>query len=55
LPGWVFDDPAVSAEKREKLRWAERLLYWLERRRGQRFAVLDGRRDDIETANLPDE
>lgn len=55
FPGWDFDDPAVSAEKREKLRWAERLLYWLERRRGQRFAVLDGRRDDIETANLPDE
>ncbi|WP_324757590.1 6-hydroxymethylpterin diphosphokinase MptE-like protein [Haloarcula sp. GH36] len=46
--GWDFDDPAVDPEKREKLRWAERLLHWLERRRGERFAVLDGRRDDIE-------
>ncbi|MBX0285719.1 DUF115 domain-containing protein [Halomicroarcula sp. F28] len=45
--GWDFDDPDVTAEKREKLRWAERLLYWLERRRDDRFAVLDGRRDDI--------
>ncbi|WP_277540764.1 6-hydroxymethylpterin diphosphokinase MptE-like protein [Haloarcula laminariae] len=49
--GWDFDDPTVSPEKREKLRWAERLLYWLERRRGERFGVLDGRRDDI---SLPD-
>jgi uncharacterized Rossmann fold enzyme len=45
--GWDFDDPDVTSEKREKLRWAERLLYWLERRRGERFAVLDGRRDGI--------
>ncbi len=45
--GWDFEDPDVSAEKREKLRWAERLLYWLERRRDDHFAVLDGRRDDI--------
>ncbi len=45
--GWDFDDPAVAPEKREKLRWAERLLYWLERRRGERFDVLDGRRTDI--------
>ncbi|MFC6976182.1 6-hydroxymethylpterin diphosphokinase MptE-like protein [Halomicroarcula sp. GCM10025709] len=46
--GWDFDDPAVDPEKRRKLWWAERLLGWLERRRGEPFAVLDGRRDDIE-------
>jgi hypothetical protein len=46
--GWEFDDPTVGAEKAKKLRWAERLLRWLERRRGDRFAVLDGRRDSIE-------
>ena len=46
--GWDFEDPDVGPEKREKLRWAERLLYWLEDRRGERFDVLDGRRDDIE-------
>ncbi|GAB6862073.1 6-hydroxymethylpterin diphosphokinase MptE-like protein [Haloplanus litoreus] len=45
--GWDFDDPSVDATKRKKLGWAERLLEWLERRRGERFAVLDGRRDDI--------
>jgi uncharacterized Rossmann fold enzyme len=46
--GWDFDDPDVEPEKRRKLWWAERLLHWLERRRGERFGVLDGRRDDIE-------
>jgi len=46
--GWAFDDPTVGAEKRRKLAWAERLLRWLELRRGERFAVLDGRRDDVE-------
>ena len=45
--GWQFDDPDVSAMKAEKLRWAERLLYWLESRRGDRFDVLDGRREDL--------
>lgn len=45
--GWDFEDPSVSAPKREKLRWAERLLHWLEQRRGERFGILDGRRDDI--------
>jgi uncharacterized Rossmann fold enzyme len=39
--------------KRRKLAWAERLLYWLERRRGERFSVLDGRRNGIETSALP--
>ncbi len=42
--GWQFDDPSVGPLKARKLRWAEQLLYWLERRRGERFGVLDGRR-----------
>jgi len=53
FPGWEFDDPAVGDEKARKLRWAEVLLLWLERRRGEQFAVLDGRRDGIDTAALP--
>ncbi|CQH56262.1 6-hydroxymethyl-7,8-dihydropterin pyrophosphokinase MptE [Halobacterium hubeiense] len=48
FPGWDFDDPAVGEQKAKKLAWAERLLYWLERRRGERFDVLDGRRDGID-------
>jgi len=48
FPGWDFDDPDVDAAKAEKLDWAERLLYWLESRRGETFDVLDGRRDGIE-------
>jgi uncharacterized Rossmann fold enzyme len=51
--GWDFDDPGVDPMKRRKLTWAERLLYWLERRRGERFDVLDGRRDDIDDSSLP--
>ena len=43
--GWAFDDPSVDPLKARKLRWAEQLLYWLERRRGDRFDVLDGRRE----------
>ncbi|WP_340100748.1 6-hydroxymethylpterin diphosphokinase MptE-like protein [Salinibaculum salinum] len=54
FPGWDFDDPAVDPMKRQKLVWAERLLLWLERRRGDQFAVLDGRRDAIDDAALPD-
>lgn len=46
--GWDFEDPDVDPEKRRKLEWAERLVYWLEQRRGERFPVLDGRRDGIE-------
>jgi uncharacterized Rossmann fold enzyme len=46
--GWAFDDPSVGPRKRRKLAWAERLLYWLERRRGERFSVLDGRREGVE-------
>jgi len=53
FPGWDFDDPGVGAEKRRKLRWAARLLGWLERRREERFSVLDGRRETI--APLPGE
>jgi len=48
FPGWDFDDPAVDAVKRRKLSWAARLLHWLERRRDERFAVLDGRRAELE-------
>jgi uncharacterized Rossmann fold enzyme len=47
FPGWDFDDPDVDAEKSRKLGWAERLLYWLETRRGERFGELDGRRDAL--------
>lgn len=53
FPGWDFDDPAVEPEKRRKLRWAERLLYWLECRRDERFDVLAGRRSAIDTTALP--
>jgi hypothetical protein len=44
FPGWDFDDLDVGPVKRRKLAWAERLLRWLERRRGEAFPVLDGRR-----------
>jgi uncharacterized Rossmann fold enzyme len=47
FPGWAFDDPSVGEMKAKKLAWAERLLYWLETRREERFAVLDGRRDSL--------
>ncbi|WP_424003792.1 6-hydroxymethylpterin diphosphokinase MptE-like protein [Haloarcula salina] len=53
FPGWDFDDPDVGPEKRRKLRWAERLLHWLERRRGERFDVLDGRRGEIDPIEEP--
>ncbi len=49
--GWDFDDPDVGAMKRKKLVWAERLLYWLERRRDERFSILDGRREGIDFDN----
>ncbi|AGB37530.1 6-hydroxymethylpterin diphosphokinase MptE-like protein [Natronococcus occultus] len=51
--GWLFDDPSVDPTKARKLVWAERLLYWLETRRDERFDVLDGRRSTIETVSLP--
>ncbi|ELY97044.1 hypothetical protein C482_14134 [Natrialba chahannaoensis JCM 10990] len=50
--GWDFDDESVAAVKADKLAWAERLLYWLEQCRGERFAVLDGRRSEIDTGML---
>ena len=46
--GWAFDDPSVSPEKARKLEWAERLLGWLEVRRGERFAVLECRREKLD-------
>ena len=52
FPGWDLDDPSVDAEKRRKLAWAERLLGWLERRRGERFELLDGRRDALDQSFL---
>ncbi len=52
--GWDFDDPAVGPEKARKLRWAERLLHLLERRRGDRFDVLDSRREEIDSIPMPD-
>ena len=45
--GWQFDDPSVDPLKARKLRWAEQLLFWLEGRRGEQFAVLDGRREAL--------
>ncbi|MFB6151250.1 MAG: 6-hydroxymethylpterin diphosphokinase MptE-like protein [Haloarculaceae archaeon] len=54
FPGWDFDDPAAGELKRRKLVWAERLLRWLERRRDERFAVLDGRRGEIDESVLPE-
>lgn len=46
--GWDFEDPDVTGMKAQKLDWAERLLALLERRRGDQFAVLDGRREQVE-------
>lgn len=48
FPGWDFDDPSVGPMKRRKLQWAERLLRWLEIRRGECFGLLDGRRGAID-------
>ena len=53
FPGWDFEDSSVGRMKARKLVWAERLLYWLEKRCDERFGVLDGRRDAIDTATLP--
>lgn len=50
--GWDFDDPQVDEMKAKKLQWAERLLGWLEVRRGEEFSVLDGRRDDVDLTFL---
>jgi len=53
FPGWEFDDESVGSVKRRKLEWAECLLYWLERRRDERFHVLDSRRAGVDTSALP--
>jgi uncharacterized Rossmann fold enzyme len=53
FPGWEFDDPDVDREKRAKLRWAARLLAWLEARRDERFDVLDGVRNRLDTSAIP--
>ncbi|WP_096391613.1 6-hydroxymethylpterin diphosphokinase MptE-like protein [Halopenitus persicus] len=45
--GWDFTDPTVSETKARKLEWAARLLHWLERRRGERFGILDDRRSEL--------
>jgi len=48
FPGWEFDDPSVGSMKARKLDWAARLLRLLERRRGDRFELLDGRRETLD-------
>ncbi|WP_050032318.1 6-hydroxymethylpterin diphosphokinase MptE-like protein [Halorubrum halophilum] len=53
FPGWDFDDPDVNPMKARKLDWAARLLRWLECRRNERFAVLDGRREGLDDALAP--
>jgi uncharacterized Rossmann fold enzyme len=53
FPGWEFDDPNVGPMKAKKLEWAARLLRWLERRRGERFGILDGRREAADAALEP--
>jgi hypothetical protein len=50
--GWDLDDPTVGPGKAKKLVWAERLLYWLERRRDERFELLDGRRATLPKVEL---
>jgi len=39
--------------KARKLDWAARLLRWLERRRNERFGILDGRRPELDAALDP--
>jgi uncharacterized Rossmann fold enzyme len=53
FPGWDFDDTTVTEAKQQKLQWAKRLLYWLECRREERFGVLDGHRESVDTDGLP--
>ncbi|MFW6458740.1 MAG: 6-hydroxymethylpterin diphosphokinase MptE-like protein [Halodesulfurarchaeum sp.] len=48
FPGWDLSDETVDADKARKLLWAARLLRCLERRRGERFPPLDGRRSDLD-------
>lgn len=53
FPGWDLQDATVGTEKRRKLEWAARLLAWLERRRDERFAILDGLRADLDLSAIP--
>lgn len=53
FPGWDLSDRGVRPAKRRKLDWAMRLLAWLERRRGERYAVLDGHRADLDLSAIP--
>ncbi|MFB6162059.1 MAG: 6-hydroxymethylpterin diphosphokinase MptE-like protein [Halococcoides sp.] len=51
FPGWDLDpafETAATDLKARKLRWAARLLAWLERRRDERFSILDDRRDALD-------
>ena len=50
--GWQFGDPSVDPLKRRKLQWAARLLEWLEQRRNDRFELLDGHRESIDSVPL---
>jgi uncharacterized Rossmann fold enzyme len=52
--GWDFDDPDVDELKARKLRWAERLLRWLEVRRDEEFRILDGRRAELDVSDFPE-
>lgn len=52
--GWGFDDPDVTDEKRRKLRWAARLLHWLERRRGEQFSILSDLRAELDITSFPE-
>lgn len=42
--GWDFE-AGPTETKRRKLAWAARLLTWLEARRGETYAILDGHRE----------
>lgn len=53
FPGWEFEDSSEGDSKRRKLTWACRLLCWLERRRAERFEVLDGWRDTFDMSSIP--
>jgi uncharacterized Rossmann fold enzyme len=46
--GWDLEDRSVGPIKRRKLRWAARILAWLETRRDERYAPLDGLRTSLE-------
>ncbi len=48
FPGWDFDDESVGTQKRRKLAWAERLLFFLQNRRNETFEVLQRRESPIE-------